>query len=153
MTHTANMNPRIIEGLYCEALVLSDEVRGAFDMSGRLNVVTQIEDAARLALSCEALRTTTRMMHAVAWLLNHRAYFMGELSAFQLRRYGRLSPDFPAADPERMLLLAPNLRDLITSTEHFYARLLRLDRSWRETDRMEPSAIDRLRARLAQSAA
>ena len=153
MTHTANMNPRIIEGLYCEALVLSDEVRGAFDLSGRLNLVTEIEDMARVALSCEALRTTTRMMHAVAWLLNHRAYFMGELSAFQLRRYGRLSPDFPAADPERALLLTPQLRDLIAATEHFYARLLRLDRSWRETERMQPSAIDRLRERLAQSAA
>ena len=93
------------------------------------------------------------MMHAVAWLLNHRAYFMGELSAFQLRRYGRLSPDFPAADPERALLLTPQLRDLIAATEHFYARLLRLDRSWRETERMQPSAIDRLRERLAQSAA
>ena len=55
--------------------------------------------------------------------------------------------------PERALLLAPNLRDLIASTEHFYARLLRLDRSWRETERMQPSAIDRLRERLAQSAA
>jgi len=153
MTDTANMNPRIIEGLYCEALVLSDEVRAAFDLSGRLTAVATNEDAARVALSCEALRTTTRMMHAVAWLLNHRAYFMGELSAFQLRRYGRLAPDFPAAEPERLRLLAPHLRDLMAATEHFYARLLRLDRSWRDSGRAEPSAIERLRARLAQSAA
>jgi hypothetical protein len=69
------------------------------------------------------------MMHAVAWLLNHRAYFMGELSEFQLRRYGRLAPDFPAADPDRMALLSPKIRTLIAATEEFYARLLRIDRS------------------------
>ena len=79
MTHTSNINPRIVEGLYCEALVLSDEVRAAFDLSGRIEDAGYDEDVARIALSCEALRTTTRMMHAVAWLLNHRAYFMGEL--------------------------------------------------------------------------
>jgi regulator of CtrA degradation len=58
------------------------------------------------------------MMHAVAWLLNHRAYFMGELSEFQLRRYGRLAPDFPAADPDRMALLSPKIRTLIAATEN-----------------------------------
>ncbi len=151
MTPTANINPRIVEGLYCEALVLSDEVRAAFDLSGRIEATGTNEDSARIALSCEALRTTTRMMHAVAWLLNHRAYFMGELSQFQLRRYGRLAPDFPAADPERMALIDAGTRELITATEHFYARLLRLDRGWREADSPQLGALDRLRERLGQS--
>jgi len=150
MQHTANINPRIVEGLYCEALVLSDEVRGAFDLSGRIEATGTNEDASRIALSCEALRTTTRMMHAVAWLLNHRAFFMGELSQFQLRRYGRLAPDFPAADPERLALIEPNLRELITATENFYARLLRLDRGWREAEPGQPRALDQLRQRLGQ---
>ncbi|NBC37828.1 DUF1465 family protein [Novosphingobium sp. FSY-8] len=153
MTLTNNINPRIVEGLYCEALVLSDEVRAAFDLSGRIEETGTNEDAARIALSCEALRTTTRMMHAVAWLLNHRAYFMGELSEFQLRRYGRLAPDFPAADPERLALVGQDIRELITATEHFYARLLRIDRSWREPQPGNDSAIDRLRARLNQAVA
>jgi regulator of CtrA degradation len=149
MPNTRTINPRIVEGLYCEALVLSDEVRAAFDLSGRIEATGSNEDAARISLSCEALRTTTRMMHAVAWLLNHRAYFMGELSEFQLRRYGRLAPDFPPADPARMALMEPRLRELVQGTEQFYARLLRLDRSWR--DQPPPpglSALDRLRARL-----
>ena len=77
MAQTASINPRIIEGLYCEALVLSDEVRACFDLSGRTDEAAADEDLARVALSCEALRTTTRMMHAIAWLLNHRAYFRG----------------------------------------------------------------------------
>ena len=153
MKHTSNINPRIVEGLYCEALILSDEVRAAFDLSGRIEETGTQEDAPRIALSCEALRTTTRMMHAVAWLLNHRAHFMGELSEFQLRRYGRLAPDFPAADPERMALLAPNIRTLIAAPEEFYARLLRIDRSWRETAPGAPRARDQLRARLANAVA
>lgn len=150
MSQATNINPRIVEGLYCEALVLSDEVRAAFDLSGRVEETGTDESAARIALSCEALRTTTRMMHAVAWLLNHRAFFMGELSEFQLRRYGRLAPDFPASDPERMLMIPSPTRELIAATEHFYARLLRIDRDWRERDPRAPSALDSLRQRLGQ---
>lgn len=149
MTSTSTINPRIVEGLYCEALVLSDEVRATFDLSGRIETAGGDIDTLRIALSCEALRTTTRMMHAVAWLLNHRAYFVGELSAFQLRRYGRLAPDFPIADPDRMAMLSPSVQALIKATENFYARLLRIDRQWREDQRGPgPSAIDRLRSRL-----
>lgn len=152
MAQPANINPRIIEGLYCEALVLSDEVRAAFDLSGRIDgalaPVPREEDLARVALSCEALRTTTRMMHAIAWLLNHRAYFMGELSEFQLRRHGRLPSPQPEADPDRLALLAPRVRELIGATERFYARLMRLDREWRQRDLHAPGAIARLRERL-----
>ena len=82
MGQAADLNPRIIEALYAEGLVLSDEVRAAFDLS-RIEAGDP-EDLTRVALSCEALRTTTRMMHAIAWLLNHRAYFRGEC----LRRWG-----------------------------------------------------------------
>ena len=152
MSQPATINPRIIEGLYCEALVLSDEVRAAFDMSGRLGQASDDEDLARVALSCEALRTTTRMMHAIAWLLNHRAFFRGELSEFQLRRHGKLATDFPESDPERLTLIAPDVRALIGATERFYARLARLDRGWRQRDIEAPSAIARLRERLGVSA-
>jgi regulator of CtrA degradation len=149
MVAPASINPRIIEGLYCEALVLSDEVRAAFTLSGRLDATGGEEDETRVALSCEALRTTTRMMHAVAWLLNHRAYFAGELSEFQLRRYGKLG-DFPESEPRRMTLLDGQTRELVQATERFHARLKRLDHGWRERDQGSPSAIDRLRERLNQ---
>ena len=153
MAQPATINPRIIEGLYCEALVLADEVRAAFDMSGRIGQAGEHEDLARVALSCEALRTTTRMMHAIAWLLNQRAYFMGELSEFQLRRYGKLTPDYPAADPERLSLLAPEVRELIGATERLYARLARLDHGWRRSEPENPGAIARLRERFGKSIA
>lgn len=148
MGKPASINPRIVEGLYCEALVLSDDVRAVFALSGRLDSTGE-EDEARVALSCEALRTTTRMMHSVAWLLNHRAYFAGELSEFQLRRYGKLS-DFPESEPARLALLDPETRELVRATERFHARLKRLDAGWRERDTQSPSAIARLRERLGQ---
>src|SRR5688500_16533694 len=103
MTVPADLSRPIIEALYCEALVLADEVRAAFDLAPRR---CEQEDLVRIALSCEGLRTTTRMMHVLAWLLNHRAYFAGELSDFQLRRHGVLPPDRPA-DPDQLALLEP----------------------------------------------
>ena len=156
MNQPATINPRIIEGLYCEALVLSDEVRAAFDLSGRIDDTALnnfgAEDEARIALSCEALRTTTRMMHSLAWLLNHRAFFMGELSEFQLRRHGKLSA-FPPADPARLALLDPDMRELIGATERLHARLMRLDRGWRTSVPDQTGALERLRERLSQVAA
>lgn len=151
MTQPASINPRIIESLYCEALSLSDDVRSTFTLSGRIEHAGREDDLQRVALSCEALRTTTRMMHAMAWLLNHRAYFMGELSEFQLRRHGRLTEEVATADPVRMVLLPVSTRELISATERFYARLLRLDQSWRQREPGEPSAVDRLRQRLSKA--
>lgn len=148
MSPQLTINPRIIEGLYCEALVLTDEVRAAFDLARQESSQHADEDLARVALSCEALRTTTRMMHALAWLLNHRACFMGELSEFQLRRHGRLAADYPSADADSVALLEPELRSLIAETERFYARLLRLDRSWRERSPDAPSEVELLRTKL-----
>ncbi|MDE2411280.1 MAG: DUF1465 family protein [Sphingomonadales bacterium] len=149
MVTPASINPRIVEGLYCEALALSDEVRSAFAVHGRIG--GDEDDLARVALSCEALRTTTRMMHAVAWLLNHRAYFIGDLSEFQLRRYGKLV-DFPEGDPAHLAQLDSEMRELIRATERFHARLKRLDTGWRDRDPAAPSAITRLRDRLARQA-
>lgn len=154
MDKTANLNPRIIEALYVEGLMLSDEVRAAFDLSRRGDV--DCEDAGRIALSCEALRTTTRMMHAVAWLLNHRAFLNGEISEFQLRRHGRIAANLPESDPERTRLLDPAMQELIHATERFYARLVRLDTGWRERDAGRGPvagvpAIQRLRERLSRA--
>ena len=150
MAETADLSPTIIESLYSEALLLADEARAAFDLSGRLDIVGEDEDLARVALSCEALRTTTRMMHAIAWLLNQRAYFAGELSEFQLRHHGRLPGSQPPADAEQLEMLGPGTQELIRRTERFHARIVRLDNAWRERFAMHPSAIHRLRERLGR---
>ncbi len=149
MHQPATINPHIVESLYCEALVLSDEVRTAFAPRGRVENSIQPEDLARVALSCEALRTTTRMMHALAWLLNYRAYFMGELTEFQLRRHSRLPVDYPEAQPDRMALLDADISRLIQSTEMFYARLVRLELRWRSSEPAMSHAFEGLEQRLA----
>jgi len=144
---TASINPKIIEGLYCEALVLADEVRAAFSQSGRIDAVSEADEA-RLALSCEGLRTTTRMMHSLAWLLNHRAYIAGELSEFHLQSYGKLS-SIPDSNPRRLSLLDPKIQSLIQATERFHARLKRIDQGWRDHDSSSLSPIIALKARLS----
>ena len=153
MAETADLSPTIVDILYGEALTLADEARAAFDLSGRLTAASENEDLARIALSCEALRTTTRMMHAIAWLLNQRAYFAGELSEFQLRRHGRLPPPQPEAASDQIALLGPELEDLIERTRRFYARIERLDMAWRNHFAMHPAAIHRLRERLGSAVA
>jgi regulator of CtrA degradation len=148
MSQPADITAPIVESLYCDALVLADEARSAFDLSGRLDQVSEDEDLARIALSCEALRTTTRMMHVLAWLLNQRAYFRGEMSEFQLRRHGRLPPQQTVADPAQLARLDPELRDLVRRTQRFYERIARIDGGWRDRFAMQPAAVHRLRERL-----
>lgn len=148
MSEPVAINPRIVEALYREAMALSDEVRGAFTLSGRLESVRTDEDLSRIALSSEGLRTTTRMMHAIAWLLNHRAYFMGEISEYQLRHHGRLSTDMRPSDPDQLALLEPEIARIVETTHRFYQRLLRLDQEWRMTAPGRSSAVERLRERI-----
>ena len=103
MAVPADINPRIVDSLYCDALALADELRArfAFPLDASADGgLAELDDEARVALSCEGLRATTRTMHCLAWLLNHRAFFAGEISEFQLRRHGRL----PAALPRQRCL-------------------------------------------------
>jgi regulator of CtrA degradation len=151
MTDPSDITAPIVETLYCEALVLADEARAAFDLSGRLEQASEDESLARIALSCEALRTTTRMMHVLAWLLNQRAYFRGEMSAFQLRRHGRLPRQQPAGEPGQLARLDPGLLELVTRTQQFYDRIARLDGAWHERFEMRPAAVHRLRERLGHA--
>lgn len=152
MTHgPLNLNRPIIESLYNEALVIADDVHAAFDLSGRLDQIALDESLARMALSCEALRTTTRIMHALAWLLNQRAYFRGELSEAQLRRHGRLPADTSRPDPDNLMLLDEDMRALIVTSERFYARIERLDCAWRDRFETKPPAIETMKARLGEA--
>lgn len=142
-----SISHRLIEGLYCEALVLSDEVRAHFNLTNRASASGPSENEAQVALSCESLRTTTRMMHATAWLLNHRAFLIGEMSEFRLRMHGKLPEDFPA-DPHRLALLPEAIVELINATQGFYARLCRIDQRMRGLVNEQPPGIDIIRQRM-----
>lgn len=130
MARTTNLSRPIVEALYTEALVLADDVRAVFAAGTREPVAG--EDAfARLALSTEGLKTTTRMMHVLAWLLNQRALFQGELSENQVRLHGALPPD-RGSDEKQLALLEPETRELIADTEKLHQRIARLDEAWRQ---------------------
>jgi regulator of CtrA degradation len=142
MAVPADINPRIVDSLYGEALELAEALRARFgaERAGE-------GPALRLALSCEGLRATTRTMHCLAWLLNHRAFFAREISEFQLRRHGRLPAPVPSGE---LAALPADAARLVRTSERLYARVARLEAAWRRPDPLDPpSAIDRLRQRLA----
>ena len=129
MSRTTNLSRPIVEALYSEALMLADDVRAVFALGAREPEPGE-NMRARLALSTEGLKTTTRMMHILAWLLNQRAYFSGELSENQVRRHSALPAD-RRADPEALAALEPETRALIAETEKLHGRIARLDEAWR----------------------
>lgn len=151
MTGASDINGPIVESLYCEALVLADEVRAVFDLY-RLQDNGVQTDLTRAAMAAEGLRTTTRMMHILAWLLNHRAFFSGELSEFQLRRHGTLPPD-RSAEPEQLARLERTTCELIAETERMHERIARLDKAWHDRFETRPAAILHLRKRLDRAIA
>lgn len=129
MARMTNLSRPIIEALYSEALVLADDVRAVFALGTR-EPETGEDPTLRLALSTEGLKTTTRMMHVLAWLLNQRAFFSGELSETQVRAHGTLPAD-RRADPRALEVLEPATCDLIAETERLHERIARLDEAWR----------------------
>lgn len=138
MTRTTNLSRPIIEALYAEALLLADEVRAVFAL-GTKAPARGDDTMVRLALSTEGLKTTTRMMHVLAWLLNQRAFFSGELTEKQVRLHGTLPADRPS-DPKQLELLEHGTRELIAESERLHQRIARLDEAWRQDFEMASPA-------------
>ena len=136
---------QVVEDLYEETLLLADEARALFDLRGREPSESE-DNSERIALSIEGLRTTTRLMNLLAWLLNQRAFFAGELSEAQVRRCGSLGQD-RRSDPVQMAQLLPGTRALIRESERLYARAERLDGQLRRHE--EDSPVLALQGRLA----
>lgn len=148
MSQPATVNPRIIEALYSHALVLCDEVRHTFALAIPVPAVRPEDDPVRVALCAEGLRTSTRMMHAIAWLANHRAYFRHDITDAQRRRHARLCPSLLHSEHGNLALLDSATTDLIAATCALYARLLRLDHAWRRAADGAASPIRHLQASI-----
>ncbi len=142
----------IVESLYSEALVLADEVRSAFNLARREEETIGPREDYRLALSLEGLRTTTRIMHTLAWLLNHRALLSAEMSEQQVRLHGTLPKNRPS-DPELLAHFVPSLRELIAESERLHERIARLDLAWRKRIAMPHPPIVRMHRFLRQEVA
>ncbi len=90
------------------------------------------------------------MMQILAWLLNQRAYFSGDLSESQLRRHGRL-PEDREADAEQVALLDPETQKLIQQTEQMHSRIARLDEAWRSGFEVNIPTVRQMRGRLEEA--
>ena len=144
-----SIRKQVVEDLYTEALALADETRGVFDLRHR-HLTGERPDKLSIAMSIEGLRTTTRIMHVLAWLLNQRAYQSGEMSQAQMLKHGTLGEGRPS-DPENMALLELTTRSLIRDTERLYARVQRLDETQRRADAPDASCVHDMRGRIAQA--
>jgi regulator of CtrA degradation len=141
------LSQSLIDSLYGDALILADEARAWFDRARGpetaasdidaardLSLLEESDDplfdwagrhdpALRIALSCESLRLTTRLMHIIAWLLLQRAIAAGELSASAaLDPTNRLGPS-PDCDPLIHEALPLGARRLIETSIRLYARV------------------------------
>ena len=127
----------VVEELYCEAMALADEARDTFDPRASDDGEV-LSDEVRIALSIEGLRTTTRLMNVLAWLLNQRAFFDGELTEKQVRKSGGLPPERPplAGTVEKLPLM---VRSLVRESERLHDRVARIDADWRASQRVGQS--------------
>jgi regulator of CtrA degradation len=120
------LTSRVINALYTETMILTDEARSYFDNVSRpdRDHLTPIQ---RVSFSCESLKVTTRLMHVIAWLLTQRSLASGEFDPTE-----SLSPtlrlgDAAPTDPAILEGLPADARALIEASADLYARARRLD--------------------------
>ena len=120
------LTPKLIDGLYVEAMVLADEARSYFDSAGR-EERDSLDPFARVGFSCESLKVTTRLMHVIAWLLTQRAVAAGELNHAQAGMAERRLGTAADTDLELLARLPEAAAELIRASEELYGRVSRVD--------------------------
>ncbi len=143
--HT-ELTPKVISGLYTEAMVLADEARSYFD-SDRARNITPLEIS--VAFSCESLKVTTRLMHVIAWLLNQKAMHAGELNPRDTMNAIEDLGYAPATDDQWFERMPAEAQALISASEDLYYRVQRVAEGMARSDRDAPeplAMIERLRA-------
>jgi regulator of CtrA degradation len=144
------LTPKLVGGLYTEAMLLADEARAYFDRHGREDR-DSLEPILRVGFSCESLKVTTRLMHVIAWLLTQREVEAGELTALQARKPSRRLGEAPESDPSVVARLPASAVALIGASEDLYARVARLDASGMASGAPTPSPARSLLSRLERS--
>jgi regulator of CtrA degradation len=129
---------KVVDSLYVEAMVLSDEARAYFDTFGHEDR-DRMTPLHRVSFSCESLKVTTRLMHVIAWLLSRRANQSG--------LYGASLAKAANSDRATIQSLPEPARQIIGASEELYARIARLDGQLREPMPL-PNAAHGLMSRL-----
>lgn len=138
---------RLRDRLYADAMLLADEARSYFDEVGR-EESAELDPFTRVRFSCESLKVTTRLLHAVSWLLTRRAVEAGELAAAEARLPSRRLGSAPEMDEEAFALMPERAQALITASAELYRRVERLDRA---LDEEVASPARAIQERLARS--
>ncbi|RZM36465.1 MAG: DUF1465 family protein [Sphingomonas sp.] len=124
--HDAQMQHRLIDALYAEAMQLAVDARDYFDEGGRAER-DALDPPCRVRFSCESLKVTTRLMHVIAWFLTQRAVQAGELHPDDAldpsRRLGEASP----TDQAVLDALPERARHLIASSVDLHRRVALMD--------------------------
>jgi regulator of CtrA degradation len=144
------LTAKLVASLYTEAMLLADEARSYFDMSGRADR-DSLDPIDRVGFSCESLKVTTRLMHVIAWLLTQRAVEAGELSRSQARKPARRLGDAPDSDEALLAKLPDAAVALIHASRDLYARVKRLDDVGVQTAEPQASPARSLMSRLERS--
>jgi regulator of CtrA degradation len=124
----ARIHRRLIDSLYCEAMLLADEARSYFDEAGRAER-DMLDPASRVAFSCESLKVTTRLMHIIAWLLTQRAVDAGEIAPHDALMPSRRLGDAPETEEGLLDSMPTSAVGIINTSIDLYRRVARLDES------------------------
>ncbi|MES2495302.1 MAG: DUF1465 family protein [Pseudomonadota bacterium] len=117
---------RLVNSLYTEAMLLADEARAYFEHRGR-DDRDELDPLARVSLSCESLKVTSRLMHMLAWLLTERAIELGQMTDDEAAAAARRLGDAAPSDASSVRGLPKPAIALIDASQDLYARVRRLE--------------------------
>ena len=132
-----------VENLYIEAMLLADEAHAAFAAQRDLGK-SHGDAMAQIGLACESLKTTTRLMHIIAWLLHRRAMFAGDPGAGPHDSAARIGEPV-VADLDVCARFDASVRRIIAASERLFERIAAIEAGWDA-----PPAATPVRALLAQ---
>lgn len=118
-----------VENLYVEAMVLADEAHTAFAAARDLGEAGSREALLHIGLACESLKTTTRLMHIIAWLLHRRAMLAGDPGAGPHDSAARIGEPV-AADWAICAGFDASLRRIIAASERLFERIALIEAGW-----------------------
>ena len=132
-----------VENLYVEAMLLADEAHAAFATQRDLGALAG-DALSQIGLACESLKTTTRLMHIIAWLLHRRAMFAGDPGAGPNDSAARIGAPV-AADWEVCAGFEESVRRIVAASERLFERIAKIEAGW---DAPAITPVQQLLARL-----
>ena len=135
-----------VENLYVEAMLLADEAHAAFAAQRDLGALGG-DALSQIGLACESLKTTTRLMHIIAWLLHRRAMIAGDPHAGPNDSAARIGEPV-VVDWDICARFEVPLRRIVAASERLFDRIATIEAGWDA-----PEAATPVQAMLAELSA